>query len=218
MAKTNANKKKGASARVTGAAVRGIVEDEFGNYKIRAGQLNGVFLARAFPRHSERSQGLVAEATGKSENDAIASLKSLLTKREEERATARRWEERSQSSVPTREEFFEALFQTNLSTAQQSILKAHALSGEDGLVAVSIMNAGGYKSQDAAIKALAKTGVLMADFIGLELPNSNIDLPEPAIRVLGYRKPMENDVPFHLVMHEELRDAVWRTISNVKAQ
>ncbi len=210
LAKTNADKKKGTSARVTG--VSGIVEDEFGNYKIRAGQLNGVFVARAFPRHSARSQGLMAESTGKSEDDAIASLKALLSEREEERATARRWEERSQSSVPTQEEFLEALQQTSLSAAQQSILKAHALSGEDGLVAVSIMNAGSYKSQDAAIKALAKTGLLMADFIGLELPEPNGQLPNPALRVLGFQKSKEADAPLHMVLHQELREAVWRTL------
>ncbi len=208
LAKTKEDKKRGPGARF--ASVGGIVEDEFGNYKIRAGRLNGVFVARAFPRHSARSQGLMAETTGKSETDAIASLKSLLAEREEKRVTTRRWEERSQSSVPTQEEFLEALFQTNLSAAQRSILKAHALSGEDGLVAVSIMNAGGYKSQDAAIKALAKTGLLMADFIGLELPKANGQLPNPALRVLGFQKSKEADAALHLVLHQELRDAIWR--------
>ena len=212
LAKSVKEKKQKAEARGTGVGVGSIVEDGFGNYKIRAGQLNGVFVARAFPRHSARSQGLMAEANGKSESDAIASLKVLLTEREEERAAARRWEERSQSAVPTQEEFLEALQQTNLSAAQRSILKAHALSGEDGLVAVSIMNAGGYKSQDAAIKALAKTGVLMADFIGLELPEASADLPDPALRALGFQKSTEANAALHLVLHQELRDAVWRTL------
>ncbi|MEM8975189.1 MAG: hypothetical protein AAGD43_24270 [Pseudomonadota bacterium] len=210
MPKTKQDKKKGPSARF--ASVGGIVEDEFGNYKIRAGRLNGVFVARAFPRHSARSQGLMAETTGKSETDAIASLKNLLAEREEKRVTARRWEERSQSSVPTQEEFLEALLQTNLSAAQRSILKAHALSGEDGLVAVSIMNAGGYKSQDAAIKALAKAGILIADFIGLELPEANSELPEPGLRLVGFHKSKEADVPLHLILHQELREAVWQTL------
>ena len=209
MAKTNADRKR-ARARATG--VSGIVEDEFGNYKIRAGQLNGVFVARAFPRHSARSQGLMAEATGKSENEAIISLKALLTEREEERVTARRWEERSQSLVATLEEYLEALRQTDLSAAQRSILKAQTLSGEDGLVAVSIMNAGGYKSQDAAIKALAKSGMLMADFIGLEMPLAKSDLPDPALRVLGFQSSKIAGAPLHLVLHQELRDAVWRTL------
>jgi hypothetical protein len=139
-------------------------------------------------------------------------LKLLLSQREINRTEARRWETRSDSSVATQEEFLEALRQTNLSTSQKSMLKAHALAGEDGLVAVSIMNAGGYKSQDAAIKALVKAGILMADFIGLELSEGDKNGPETALGVLGYRSTTDTDVPLHLILHKELREAVWQTL------
>ena len=187
--------KKINKTRAAGIGDSPIVEDEFGNYKIRAGQLNGVFVARAFPKHSARSQGLMAEAKGASETDAIEALKSLLSEREEGRSAARRWEARSDSSVPTQEEFIEALRQTNLSPSQRSMLKAEALAGEDGLVAVSIMNAGGYKSRDAAIKALSKAGILIADFIGLDLPDGDKEGMDPALGVLGYQSGAGNDVP-----------------------
>ncbi|MEO1537940.1 MAG: hypothetical protein AAFR73_09440 [Pseudomonadota bacterium] len=208
-------KPKAKKSRKTPAAGIGagpIVEAEYGNYKIRAGQLNGEFVARAFPKHSAKSQGLMAEAKGTSETDAIETLKSLLSERETTRTAARRWEVRSESTVATQEEFLEALRQTNLSAAQQSMLKAHALAGVDGLVAVAIMNAGGYKSQDAAIKALAKAGMLMADFIGLDLSEGDKNGPETALSVLGYRSAAETDVPLHLILHEELREAVWQTL------
>ena len=208
----NSKSKKKQNTRAAGIGSGPILEDEFGNYKIRAGQLNGDFVARAFPKHSARSQGLMAEAKGASETDAIEALKSLLQERETNRTTARRREERSDSSVPTQEEFLEALRQTNLSASQRSILKAHALAGEDGLVAVSIMNAGGYKSQDAAIKALVKAGILMADFIGLELSEGDKNGPETALGVLGYRSTTATDVPLHLILHKELREAVWQTL------
>ncbi len=210
LAKSNAKKSWKPSAAGLGAGP--IVEDEFGNYKIRAGQLNGEFVARAFPKHSARSQGLMAEAKGASEIEAIEALKSMLSDREANRTAERRWEARSESSVATQEEFLEALCQTTLSAAQQSMLKAHTLAGEDGLVAVSIMNAGGYKSQDAAIKALAKAGILMADFIGLDLPEGDVNGLEPAIGVLGYRDAADIDVPLHLILHRELREAVWQTL------
>ena len=210
LAKSNA--RKTPKTRATGIGPTPIVEDEFGNYKIRAGQLNGDFVARAFPKHSARSQGLIAEAKGTSEADAIEVLKSLLVERESNRTAARRWESRSDSSVPTPDEFLEALRQTSLSDAQRSILKAQAMAGEEGLVAGSIMNAGGYKSQDAAIKALAKAGVLMADFIGLELSANGKDGQATAIDVVGYRKSTEADTPLHLVLHKELREAVWKTL------
>ena len=210
LAKTHVKKSRKTPAAGIGAGP--ILEAEYGNYKIRAGQLNGEFVARAFPKHSARSQGLMAEAKGTSETDAIETLKSLLSERETNRTAARRWEARSESSVATREEFLEALRQTTLSAAQQSMLKALALAGEDGVVAVSIMNAGGYKSQEAAIKALAKAGILMADFIGLDLPEGDKNGLEEALDVLGYRSTADIDVPLHLILHKELRDAVWQTL------
>lgn len=208
----NSKAKKKQKMRAAGIGSDPIVEDEFGNYKIRAGQLNGEFVARAFPKHSAKSQGLMAEAKGASETDAIEALKAMLSERETKRTAARRWETRSDSSVPTQEEFHEALRQASLSAAQQSMLKAHALAGEDGLVAVSTMNAGGYKSRDAAMKALAKAGMLMADFIGLDLPEDDKDGMEKALDVLGYRSTGDDDVPLHLVLHKELREAVWQTL------
>lgn len=209
LAKTKAMKPQ--KMRAAGIGAGPIVEDEFGNYKIRAGQLNGEFVARAFPKHSAKSQGLMAETKGTSETDAIETLKSLLSERETTRTAARRWEARSESSVATQEEFLEALRQTNLSAAQQSMLKAHALAGEDGLFAVSIMNAGGYKSQDAALKALAKAGILMADFIGLDLSAIEADGLDTALNVLGYRTSSATDAPLQIILHKELRDAVWQT-------
>ena len=74
------------------------------------------------------------------------------------------------------------------------------------------MNAGGYRSQDAAIKALAKAGMLMADFIGLDLPEGAKDGLETGLGVLGYRSTDETGVPLHLILHKELREAVWQTL------
>lgn len=210
LAKSRAVKTKKARSKGIGAG--DIIEDEFGNYRIRAGQLNGVFIARAFPKHSAKSQGLMAEARGSSESEAIAVLKQQLTKREDERTVSRRREARAKTTVPTKEEFLEALQQASLSTAQLSILKVHALAGEDGLGTIEIMNAGGYKSQAAALKSLAKAGMLMADFIGLESYGGDQDGPDSAINVIGFRDTSESDATSRLVMHEELREAVWQTL------
>jgi len=206
LAKSNA--KKNQKARAVGIGAGPIVEDEFGNYKIRAGQLNGEFVARAFPRHSARSQGLMAEAKGASEGDAIEALKAMLTERETERTAARRWEARSDVAVPTPEEYLEALRQTTLSAAQLAMLKALAVAGEEGLGLPAVMTAGGYKSQDAAMKALTKAANLMADFIGIA--------PAPAgkdgLDSVCFRQAEGADAPQLLILHAELRDAVWQTI------
>ena len=86
------------------------------------------------------------------------------------------------------------------------------MAGQDGLVANSIMNAGGYKSQGAAIKALTQAGNLIADYIGLEPSESDMKGVEPALSVLGYRSTVDTEVPLHLILHKELRDAVWQTL------
>jgi len=210
MVKSNAKNKK--KTRAAGIGAGPILEEVYGNYKIRAGQLNGEFIARAFPRHSARSQGLMAEAGGASEIDAIVALKSILAERETGRTAARRWEERSDTSIPTPEEFLEALNQTNLSSAQRSTLKSLTLAGEDGLSTVSIMSAGGYKSRNAAVKALAKAGYLMADFIGLDFSEDKEDWLENGIGVIGYRKTRGEEETVQLVQHAELREAIWRTL------
>lgn len=192
--------------------VTSIVEDEFGNYRIKAGRLKGNFIARAFPKSGSNSQGLMAEASGASESDAIAALKVMLGDRTAQRTAARRWELRSDISVPSKEEFIEALRQTNLTDAQLAMLKAQAIAGEEGLTKTDLMNAAGYKSQDTAIKVLAKAGALVVDFLGVELTSEDAADQQDATRVLGFRQKTGQDERILWVMHEEMRHAVRATL------
>ena len=202
--KKSAQTKPGAG-RVDGSS---IIEEEFGNYRIKAGRLRGGFVARAFPKISSNTQGLMAEVDGESEGEAIEALKALLTEREAERTAARRWEARSEISVPTKEEFEDALRQTHLSTAQQAMLKAHAIAGSDGLSIISLMNAGGYKSKETATKVLSRAGALVADFLGVEIsPGAGTSVVDAA-RILSFQHDAEEDEPAFRIMHEELRHAV----------
>lgn len=189
-----------------------IVEDEFGKYKIRAGRLSGNFVARAFPKAGSNGHGVIAEALGDSEDEAIATLKSLLGEREAQRTSARRWEKRSNISVPSQDEFVEALRQTKLSETQLSMLKAQALAGENGLTATALMNAAGYKSQNTAMKVLARTGALVADVLGIEIEPGDEPGRYEAARVLGFCLGGEQDAAATWTMHEELRHAVWATL------
>ena len=106
---------KSSKTRIDASA---IVEAEFGRYRIKAGRLTGNFVARAFLKGRSNGHGMMAEASGGSEDEAIAALKSLLSDREDQRTEARRWEQRSNISVPSQEEFVEALQQTNLTENQ----------------------------------------------------------------------------------------------------
>lgn len=191
--------------------ITSIIEDEFGNYRIRAGRLSGNFVARAFPKPGSNSQGLMAEASGGSEEEAIDALKELLNDREAQRTAARRWEERSRISVPSSDEYIEAIRQTNLSANQRSMLKAHAIAGESGLTQAALMKAGGYKSKDTAIKVFARAGSLMGDFLGVEAPSDGDESRDGPARVLGFRQEVA-DVSDVWILHEELRHAIWTTL------
>ena len=146
-----------------GADVAGIVEEEYGNYQIKAGRLSGTYIARAFPKPPAKAQGMIAEARGDSEQAAIAALKALIEARDAERTQNRRWEERSSSQVANETEFVEAVRQVSLSPAQVAMLKAHAIAAEDGLTFRQLANTAGYKSADTAAKVLKQAGALIAD-------------------------------------------------------
>lgn len=209
MTKSKAGKSAKAKLRPTAIEPSAIIEDQFGNYRIRAGRLSGNFVARAFPKAGSNSQGLMAEAFGASEEEAIANLKQTLTAREARRSAARRWEPKVGISVPTREEYAEALRQTNLTEAQLSMLKAHAIAGERGLTAVALMNAAGYQSKEKAAKLFEKVGAIVVDFLGLEVTPDKGEGHTDAARALVYREISDKDARNASVMHEELRHAVW---------
>lgn len=212
MARSKTKKAVSAKSRSTSVDLSSIVEDEFGNYRIRAGRLSGNFVARAFPKTGAMSQGLMAEATGASEIEAIAELKSLLGERDAKRTAARRWELRSNISVPSKEEYVEALRQTKLSEPQLSMLKAQAIAGEKGLTTIALMNAAGYKSRDMAIKVMVRAGALVGDFLGVEVQSDDSPERYQAACVLGFREETRQDAPEIWIMHEELRHAVWATL------
>ena len=189
--------------------VSAVVEEEFGNYRIKAGRLSGVYVARAFPKVDAPSKGLIAEASGESEVEAIRALKSLIHERDVKRTAVRRSDERSGVSVPSTTEFTEALLQVRLSDAQDAILKALAISGESGLTELELMNAAGYRSQGTVDKVIARAGVLIADYLSVSYPE------EPALgasMVIAVKHAANGQPTATWTMHEELREAVWATI------
>ena len=212
MAKSKSKKSGNSKTSKTSVGASSILEDEFGNYRIRAGRLSGNFVARAFPKSSANRQGLMAEAPGASESEAIAALKTLLGEREAQRTAARRWEHRSEISVPSSEEFIEALQQANLSDAQLSMLKSQALAGENGLTEVGLMNAAGYRSKATAGKVYARAAAVIADFLGIALPAINGRVAGDAARVVSYRANVGKDTPALWIMHDEMRHAVRATL------
>lgn len=209
MSKSKTKKKsRAAGTEIKAADAATIVEDGFGSYLIRAGRLNGNFVARAFPETGSRSQGLIAEASGTSEADAIEALKEILRIRGAERTEARRWEGRSDISIPSKEEFSEALGQMKLTDAQLAMLKAHAIAGDDGMSMAALTRAAGYKSEDTAVKALKRAGSHVADFLGVETQTDAANDQKDAREILGYCIEGDAETASVWVMHDELRHAV----------
>ena len=209
MATTSSKGRARVSSRAKAETdITSILEDEFGNYLIKAGRLSGNFVARAFTSANGSSQGVIAEASGSSEADAIDTLKQILTARAVRRKEARRWELRSNISVPGKEEYFEAINQANLSDIQRSMLKAHALAGDTGLTVAELTKASGYKSSETARKAFARAGALIASYLDIKIV-SEVDFAhnDPGF-VLGFREKHLDDAPEVWVMHKELREAV----------
>ena len=206
--KMNANKASGPKTTTSKIDAASILEDEYGNYRIRAGRLSGNFVARAFPKSINDNKGLMAEATGASEKEAIAALKILLDERGAERVAARRWDQRSEISVPSVEEFTEALRQAALSEPQMAMLKTQAFAGGEGLTMAKLMHAAGYRSEATASKVYARAGALIADYLGVDLTSVETEDKNDAARVFGYLEDGEAETPALMVMHEEMRHAV----------
>jgi len=190
-----------------------IVSMEFDRYLIKAGWLNGQFVARAFPGTGSRTQGLIAEARGNTEEAAIDALKELILKRNESRKGSRRWDGAANAGIPRESEFAEALGHIKITEAQATMLRTLAVRGDAGMSHDELARAGGYRTPDTATRNLRVLAVLIADYLSAA-SNTKSDANErwnetmliaEGLQVEGAAKPM-------LTMHPELRAAVATSI------
>jgi hypothetical protein len=182
---------------------------EHGRYQIKSGRLSGEFVARAFPKPPTNARGLIAEATGKTEEEAIAALHVALDARETQRTEDRRVDLETGLTVPSTVEYVEALGQVALSGPQRAMLLALAIADEDGLTDTRLANAAGYKSHASANRALAAAGQLIASYLSVEAASNVAPGEQDGTTFLAYRgEPRKADVPGNWVLHTELRDAV----------
>lgn len=198
--------------QVRRADVVGIVEADHEKYRIKAGQLGGVFVARAFPKTATRAQGLIAEAEGDTEELAIAALRAKIEARDVQRKAVRRWDDTASVSVPNSEEFYEALRQIPLSRPQIAMLKALGFARDQGLTMAQLARAAAYKSRDTATKVFRKSGDLIADYLTIDLGEHDARDGDGAALLLAVKNIQGDDVPPVWVMHPELREAVQRAL------
>ncbi len=193
----------------TKAAAPSILVGEHGRYQIKSGRLAGEYVARAFPKPPTKARGLIAEATGATEEAAIAALHEIIDARETRRTDERRTDTHTGVAVPSAEEYDEAIRQVALSQPQRAMLTALSLAGEDGLTDARMAKMAGYKSQTSANRSFAGAGLLIADYLSLDASSMNTSGNPEGTSLLGYRGETSSDEgPGNWILHAELRDAV----------
>lgn len=203
------DKKKKKGAERSSDTPSAIQLGEHGRYQIKSGRLSGEYVARAFPKPPTTARGMIAEATGATEEAAIAALHDLIDAREMRRTDDRRADPATGLAVPSTEEFAEAVAQVALSRPQRAMLTALSLADEEGLSDARLASAAGYKSSASANRALASAGLLIASYLSLVAPYETGTSEHDGTAFLGYRGPHKNDEdPGNWSLHAELREAV----------
>lgn len=173
-------------------------------YQVKSGWLAGSFVARAFPKPPTKARGMIAEATGATEEAAIAALHDVIDARENRRTDERRDDPRAGIAVPGTEEYVEAIRQVGLSLPQCAMLTALSLAGEDGLTMLRMADAAGYKSDAAANRSFAAAALLIADYLSVETRSHTTSGDPECATLLGFRGAETGN----WILHPELREAV----------
>src|SRR6056297_2353244 len=186
-----------------------ILVGEHGRYQVKSGRLAGEYVARAFPKPPTKARGMIAEATGATEEAAIAALHDLIDARETTRTDERRTDTHTGVAVPSVEEYVEAIRQVTLSGPQGAMLTALSLAGEDGLTEMRMANSAGYKSRSSANRSFAAAGLLIADYLSIT-PVETAGAGDPdGTSLLGYRGEASGETDSgNWILHAELREAV----------
>jgi len=190
-----------------------ILLGEHGRYQIKSGRLAGTFVARAFPKPPTQARGMIAEATGATEEEAIAALQGVLDSRESRRVGERRLASETGLFVPSVEEYAEAMRHIALTPSQCAMLTALSLSGDNGMSDPAMAYASGLKSQASANKSFAAAGKLIGKYLFLDTASTASPADGDGTALLGYRKEPENEGALgNRVLHAEVREAVWQTL------
>jgi len=186
-----------------------ILLGEHSRYQIKSGWLAGTFVARAFPKPPTKARGMIAEATGATEEAAIAALHEVIDAREDRRTGERRRDPQNGIDVPSVEEYVEAVRQVALSGPQCAMLSALSLAGEDGLTDARMASAAGYKSQSSANRSFVATGLLIAEYLSADSRAGDTPGASEGTALLGFRgATTDEEEAGHWILHPELREAV----------
>ncbi|SIT74928.1 hypothetical protein SAMN05421849_0236 [Pontibaca methylaminivorans] len=152
---------------------------------------------------------MIAEATGATEEAAIAALHEVIDSRENRRIDNRRRNPKTGLAVPSTEEYVEAMRQVVLSEPQRAMLTALSLSGEDGLTDARMAYAAGYKTRTSANRSFIAAGNLIGEYLSLDTGTNEISGDPEGAAHLGYRnEPGNEGDQGHWILYAEVREAV----------
>ena len=201
---------KTSKAKVDKKAARPPIQvGEHGRYQIKSGLLSGEFVARAFAKAPSEARGVIAEATGATEEAAIAALHDAIDARETRRIQDRRKDPHTEMTVPSVEEYAEALGHVALTRPQRAMLTALSVKDEDGLTDEQLAKSAGYKSLASATRSLANAGRLISNFLALETNSKEQSSALEGSSLLVFRgEPKDENDLGNWILYPELRDAV----------
>lgn len=186
-----------------------ILLGEHSRYQIKSGWLAGTFVARAFPKPPTTARGMIAEATGATEEAAISALHEAIDAREDRRTGERRRDDRNGVDVPSVEEYLEAVRQITLSGPQRAMLTALSLAEDDGLTDARMAHAAGYKSQASANRSFLAAGLLIAEYLSAGSQADDAAGTPAGTALLGFRgAAATEETTGNWILHPELRQAV----------
>ncbi|SDX25479.1 hypothetical protein SAMN05444358_10469 [Ruegeria halocynthiae] len=175
---------------------------------IKAGILSGNSVARAFPKPPAKTQAMIADAVGETPEIAIEALKKILEERDRKRSVQRRLERNSGTLVPSEREYTEAMRQVRFTPAQVTMLRALSIAGKEGLTIGQLSQAAGYNSRETSIKVFKKAGLLIAEYLELDLPETGSEQNDGAAQIVAFSHIESDGEPATWIMHQELRGAV----------
>ncbi|MBR2656500.1 hypothetical protein [Yoonia sp.] len=188
-----------------------IVEQEHGRYLIKAGQLQGTIVARAFPKPPSKFRHLVAEETGKTTDDAIVRLIEKLDGLRAKSRALRRADPSLDTGVPTLVEFADALRSYTPGPKVLDILHDHALLRQRGAQLSDLAKTGNFASPQDLLNAYEKLGVEIYKQID---PDEALVAGLPLIVQMPESGALENtDMA---ILHPELQDAVLQLLGTIR--
>lgn len=185
-------------------------ESECTHYQIKVGWIEGSYLARAFLKRPITLRGIVAEASGATQEKAIEALNKVIKDRNSRWAAKRRVDTRTGMTIPSSEEYADAIHQAILTIPQRSMLLALAEAGTEGLSEIKLAQSAGYKSISYATRSMEKITFTLATCLSA----SNLDSvgtlgDNESCTILGVCNVTDPEkLTETWVLHSELREAV----------